>query len=175
MTVEFLIDGDTFEPIILPYAKDLEALGIKATVRDVDGCAVQAARRQARLRHHRRQFRPVELARQRAARFLGFGRRRQRRQPQYGRHQEPGRRQAHRQDRIRERSRRAGRRDASARSRAAVELSTSFRIGTIPTTASPIGTFSAGPAKLPSQTSAPMQVWWIDPAKQKAVEAAKAK
>jgi microcin C transport system substrate-binding protein len=31
------------------------------------------------------------------------------------------------------------------------------------------------PDKLPSQTSAVGQVWWIDPAKQQAVEAAKAK
>jgi microcin C transport system substrate-binding protein len=31
------------------------------------------------------------------------------------------------------------------------------------------------PTKLPSQTSAPVQVWWIDPAKVKAIEAAKAK
>ncbi|MBS0239453.1 MAG: ABC transporter substrate-binding protein [Proteobacteria bacterium] len=36
MTVEFLINGDTFERIILPYAQDLAALGIKATVRNVD-------------------------------------------------------------------------------------------------------------------------------------------
>lgn len=36
MTVEFLINGDTFERIILPYVKDLSALGIKATVRNVD-------------------------------------------------------------------------------------------------------------------------------------------
>jgi microcin C transport system substrate-binding protein len=36
MTVEFLINGDTFERIILPYTQDLQALGIKATVRNVD-------------------------------------------------------------------------------------------------------------------------------------------
>jgi microcin C transport system substrate-binding protein len=36
MTVEFLINGDTFERIILPYVQNLEALGIKATVRNVD-------------------------------------------------------------------------------------------------------------------------------------------
>lgn len=36
MTVEFLINGDTFERIILPYAQGLAALGIKATVRNVD-------------------------------------------------------------------------------------------------------------------------------------------
>ena len=37
MTAEFLIDGDTFERIILPYVKDLEAVGIAASVRNVDG------------------------------------------------------------------------------------------------------------------------------------------
>ncbi|WP_082072998.1 extracellular solute-binding protein [Hyphomicrobium sp. 99] len=36
MTVEFLINGDTFERIILPYVQGLGALGIKATVRAVD-------------------------------------------------------------------------------------------------------------------------------------------
>ncbi|WP_423415360.1 extracellular solute-binding protein [Hyphomicrobium sp. B1] len=36
MTVEFLINGDTFERIILPYVQNLEAMGIKATVRNVD-------------------------------------------------------------------------------------------------------------------------------------------
>ncbi|MFN0218545.1 MAG: extracellular solute-binding protein [Hyphomicrobium sp.] len=34
--VEFLIDSDTFQRIILPYLKDLEVFGIKATVRVVD-------------------------------------------------------------------------------------------------------------------------------------------
>ncbi|MBA2126655.1 hypothetical protein DLM45_10540 [Hyphomicrobium methylovorum] len=36
MTVEFLLDGDTFERIVMPYIKGLEALGIKASVRVVD-------------------------------------------------------------------------------------------------------------------------------------------
>lgn len=36
MKVEFLLVGDTFEPILLPYAKDLQAMGINATVREVD-------------------------------------------------------------------------------------------------------------------------------------------
>ncbi|MBS0232647.1 MAG: ABC transporter substrate-binding protein [Proteobacteria bacterium] len=36
MTVEFLINGDTFERIILPYVQNLEAMGIRATVRNVD-------------------------------------------------------------------------------------------------------------------------------------------
>lgn len=36
MTVEFLLDGDTFERIVMPYIKNLESLGIQATVRVVD-------------------------------------------------------------------------------------------------------------------------------------------
>lgn len=36
LIAEFLIDSDTFQRIILPYIKDLETLGIKATVRVVD-------------------------------------------------------------------------------------------------------------------------------------------
>ncbi|MGQ0457162.1 MAG: extracellular solute-binding protein [Hyphomicrobium sp.] len=36
MVVEFLIDSDTFQRIILPYVKDLEVFGIKASVRVVD-------------------------------------------------------------------------------------------------------------------------------------------
>ena len=34
--VEILIDGDTFQSVILPYIKDLETLGVKASVRVVD-------------------------------------------------------------------------------------------------------------------------------------------
>lgn len=41
MTVEFLINGDTFERIILPYVQNLAALGIKATVRNVDDAQYQ--------------------------------------------------------------------------------------------------------------------------------------
>jgi microcin C transport system substrate-binding protein len=36
MTVEFLLDAPTFERIVLPYIKNLERLGIKGTVRQVD-------------------------------------------------------------------------------------------------------------------------------------------
>ncbi|MGL4397718.1 MAG: extracellular solute-binding protein [Hyphomicrobium sp.] len=36
MTAEFLIDSDTFQRIILPYCKELEVFGIKASVRAVD-------------------------------------------------------------------------------------------------------------------------------------------
>lgn len=36
MIAEFLIDNDVFQRIILPYVKDLEAMGIKASVRVVD-------------------------------------------------------------------------------------------------------------------------------------------
>jgi microcin C transport system substrate-binding protein len=41
MVVEFLIDSPTFERIILPYAKGLERLGIKANVRAVDDAQYQ--------------------------------------------------------------------------------------------------------------------------------------
>ncbi|MFT3733389.1 MAG: extracellular solute-binding protein [Hyphomicrobium sp.] len=41
MTVEFLINGDTYERIILPYVQNLEALGVKATVRNVDDAQYQ--------------------------------------------------------------------------------------------------------------------------------------
>jgi microcin C transport system substrate-binding protein len=41
MLVEFLINDDTFERIILPYVQNLEALGIKATVRTVDDAQYQ--------------------------------------------------------------------------------------------------------------------------------------
>ena len=110
-----------FERIMLPYVQNLEA-GHQGERPKRRQCAVQAARGQPRLRHHRRQLRPVEIPRQRAARFLGLGRRRRDRQPQHRRHQEPRRRQADRQDRLLEGSRRARRRNARPRSRAAVEL-----------------------------------------------------
>jgi microcin C transport system substrate-binding protein len=41
LTVEFLINGDTFERIILPYVQNLASLGIKATVRNVDDAQYQ--------------------------------------------------------------------------------------------------------------------------------------
>ena len=69
-----------FERIVLPYVQDLQKLGIKASAAHRRQRAIQAPRGRARLRHHRRQLRPVEIARQRAARLLGLGRRRPRRQ-----------------------------------------------------------------------------------------------
>ena len=84
--------------------------------------AVQAPRGRARLRHHHRQLRPIGIARERAARFLGLGCRRSQRLAQHRRHQEPGGRQADRQGRIRQGSRGAAGGNARARSRAAVEL-----------------------------------------------------
>jgi microcin C transport system substrate-binding protein len=36
MTAEFLINGDTFQNIILPYLQNLKALGINASIRVVD-------------------------------------------------------------------------------------------------------------------------------------------
>lgn len=47
--LEFLLDSDTFQRIVLPYIKDLESVGIKATARVVDAA-------QYKLREDKRDF-----------------------------------------------------------------------------------------------------------------------
>ena len=121
MRVEFLLNSPLFERIVQPYLRNLERLGIKGTIRMVELGAIYQAAERVRLRHRGREFRPVRLARQRAARFLGIGVGRPGGQHQPDRRQEPGDRQADRPRHLRQGPRRAGRRHARARPRAAVE------------------------------------------------------
>ena len=121
LTAEFLLVQPDFERIVLPYKTALEKLGIKANVRIVDTSQYQRRHDTFDFDIIVATFPPVAVARQRAARLLGLGGGRQGRQPQRHRHQEPGHRQADRQDHPRQGPRRAGGRHARARSRAAVE------------------------------------------------------
>ena len=116
--------------------------------------AVRAARDALRLRHHRRQFRAVDVARQRAARLLGLDRRRPGRQPQHHRHQEPGHRQA---DRARSCSPRIATSWWPRRARSTAcccGTTTSCRSGTIPYERIATWDIFGRPEKLPSQTAA---------------------
>ena len=121
LTVEFLLVSPLFERIVQPYIGNLERLGIKASLRMVDSAQYTRRRRRLRLRHRGRQFRPVGVPRQRAARLLGLRGGRPRGQPQSDRHQGPGHRQAGRPRDLRQEPRGAGRRHQRARPRALVE------------------------------------------------------
>ena len=121
MTVEFLLVSPLFERIVQPYIANLDKLGIKSTMRMVELGAIYAAAQRVRLRHRGRQFCPVGFAGQRAARLLGIGGGRPRRQPEPDRRQEPVYRQAHRPCDFRQGPGGARGRHARARPRAAME------------------------------------------------------
>jgi microcin C transport system substrate-binding protein len=174
MSVEFLLDGDTFEQIILPYAQDLQALGIKATVRAVDGA-------QYKQREDKRDFDVIVDS--------------------FAQSNSPGNEQrdfwgsaAADKDGTRNT---AGIKNPAvdklvddivfAKDRSELVAATHaldrvllWNYYVVPHWYYPYERVAywdifGRPAKLPSQTSAPTQVWWIDPAKQKTIEAAKAK
>ena len=122
LTAEFLLDSPDFERIVLPYVQNLQKLGIKASVRMVD--SAQYKRREDGHDYDIivDTFAPVELARQRAARFLGLSRGR----PDGSRNTAGIKNPAI--DKLIDKivfstgPRRSRRRDARTRSRAAVEL-----------------------------------------------------
>jgi microcin C transport system substrate-binding protein len=174
MTAEFLISGDTFERIILPYAKDLEALGIKATVRAVDGA-------QYKQREDNRDFDIIIDT--------------------FSQSNSPGNEQrdfwgSAAADKNGSRNT-AGIKNPAvdklvdkivfAKDRAELVAATHaldrvllWNFYVVPHWYYPYERLAywdifGRPDKLPSQTSAPMQVWWIDPAKKTVVEAAKMK
>ena len=121
LTAEFLLVQPDFERIVLPYKTAWRSWASSPRCALSTPPSISAAHDTLRLRHHRRKLPPVAFARQRAARFLGLGSRRQGRQPQRHRHQESGRSTSCRQDHLRQGSRGAGGRDARSRPRAAVE------------------------------------------------------
>ena len=98
LTAEFLLAQPDFERIVLPYIEDLERLGVKASVRTVDTSQYQRRTDTFDFDIIVAILPAVAVARQRAARLLGLGSRRQGRQPQRDRHQESGDRQARRPD-----------------------------------------------------------------------------
>ena len=89
---EILLDNPQFERIALPFADNLKRMGITARVRTVD--TAQYERRMETFDYDMTivLFPEVAIARQRAARILGFASRRRARQPQCSRDQEQSRR-----------------------------------------------------------------------------------
>ena len=174
MTAEFLIDGDTFQRIILPYIKDLEVLGIKANVRVVDSS-------QYKLREDKRDF---DIIIDNFAQSLSPGNE----QRQYW-----GTASA---DKDASRNT-AGIKNPAveklidkvvfAKDRAELVAATKaldrvllWNFYVVPHWHYPYERLAywdmfGRPEHLPSQTSASMQVWWIDPAKAKTVDSARAK
>jgi microcin C transport system substrate-binding protein len=90
LEVEFLLVSPQFERIVLPYAQQLERLGIRPLVRTIDSAQYERRIQTFDFRHRGDELGPVAVARQRAARFLGLGSRRPARQPQSRRHKGPG-------------------------------------------------------------------------------------
>ena len=164
LTAEFLLSQPDFERVVLPYVKELEKLGIKAA------CAPSTRQQYQRRRDTFdfdiivQTFRAVAVSRQRAARLLGLRRRRQGRQPQRHRHQEPGDRQADRQDHPGQGSARSRRRHAGAGPGAAVGTTTSCRSGTRPSSAWPCGTCTGGRTSCRRADPSFLRVWWWDDA-----------
>jgi microcin C transport system substrate-binding protein len=174
MSVEFLIDGDTFEQIILPYAQDLQALGIKATVRTVDGA-------QYKQREDKRDFDIIV--------------------DNFAQSNSPGNEQREfwgsaaadkdgsrntigiknpAVDKLIDDIVFAKDRPELVAATHALDRVLLWNYYVVPHWYYPYERVAywdifGRPAKLPSQTSAPTQVWWMDPAKEKAIEAAKAK
>jgi microcin C transport system substrate-binding protein len=174
MTVEFLLAGDTFDQIVLSYAKNLEAMGIKVTVREVEDA-------QYKQREDSRNFDIIVDT--------------------FAQSNSPGNEQREfwgsaAADKDGSRNT-AGIKNPAvdkliddivfAKDRADLVAATHaldrvllWNWYVVPQWYYPYERVAywdifGRPAKLPSQTSAPMQVWWMDPAKEKAVQAARAK
>jgi microcin C transport system substrate-binding protein len=174
LVAEFLIDGDTFERIILPYVKDLQTLGVKASVRVVDSS-------QYKQREDNRDFDVII--------------------DNFAQSESPGNEQ--RQFWGETAADKPGSRNTAgiknpaieklidrvvfAKDRAELVAATKaldrvllWNFFVVPHWHYPFERLAywdiyGRPQKLPSQTSAPMQVWWIDEAKAKAIAAARNK
>ena len=147
-----------------PSRRRWSGSGVKASRAHRRHLAVSAPPRHLRLRHHRRKLPPVAFARQRAARFLGLGRRRQGRQPQRHRHQEPGDRQARSTGSSWPRIARSWwpRRERSTA--CCCGTTTSFRSGTCRSSAWRGGTCSGVRPSCRRARPSFLRVWWYDDA-----------
>ena len=173
MTVEFLIDGDTFERIILPYTKDLESLGIKATVRTVDGA-------QYKQREDKRDF---DIIIDNFAQSVSPGNEQREFWGSAAADKDGSRNTAGIKnpaiDKLIDKIVFAKDRADLVAATRALDRVLLWNYYVVPHWYYPYERLAywdifGRPDKLPSQTSTPTQVWWIDPAKAKAVEAAKA-
>lgn len=174
MTAEFLIDSDTFQRIILPYVKDLETLGIKASVRVVDSAQykqredkrdfdviVDNFAQSVSPGNEQRQFWGSESADKDASRnTIGV------KNPAI--------------DKLIDKVVFAKDRAELVAATKALDRVLLWNFYVVPHWHYPYERLAywdmfGRPSILPSQTSAPMQVWWIDAGKAKAVDAGKAK
>lgn len=172
MTVEFLIDSDTFQRIVLPYAKNLETLGIKASVRVVDAA-------QYKQREDKRDF---DIIVDTFAQSVSPGNE----QRQFwgsasadvdGSRNTAGIKNAA-IDKIIDKIVFAKDREELVAATKALDRVLLWNFYVVPHWHYPYERLAwwdkfGRPAKLPSQTSAPMQVWWMDPDKQAALAAGK--
>lgn len=172
--VEFLIEGETFQRIILPYIRDLESVGIKATVRAVDTA-------QYKQREDKRDF---DIIIDNFAQSLSPGNE----QRQFW-GSEAADKDASRNtigiknpaiDKLIDKVIMAKDRVELVASTRALDRVLCWNHYVVPHWHYPFERLAwwdkfGRPEKLPSQTSAMMQIWWYDTEKAKAVEAAQAK
>jgi microcin C transport system substrate-binding protein len=174
MNAEFLIDGDTFEQIILPYVQNLKALGINASVRTVDDA-------QYKQRVDNRDF---DIIVDNFAQSNSPGNE-QRDFWGSAAADKPGSRNTigiknPAIDKLVDKIVFAKDREDLVAATHALDRVLLWNFYVVPHWYYPYERVAywdifGRPKTLPSQTSAMMQVWWIDPEKQKAIEAAKAK
>jgi microcin C transport system substrate-binding protein len=174
LTAEFLIDGDTFDRIILPYVKDLEVLGIKASVRVVDSS-------QYKQREDRRDF---DIIVDNFAQSVSPGNEQRQFWGSPAADKDASRNTAGIKnpaiDKLIDKVVFAKDRADLVAATRALDRVLLWNFYVVPHWHYPFERLATWdmfgrPEHLPSQTSAPLQVWWIDPAKAKAIEAVRAK
>ena len=174
MTAEFLIDGDVFQRIILPYIKDLEAIGIKASLRVVDSA-------QYKLREDKRDF---DIIVDTFAQSLSPGNEQRMMWGAAAADKDASRNTAGIKnpaiDRIVDHVVFAKDRAELVAATRALDRILLWNFYVVPMWHYPYERLAywdmfGRPAKLPSQTSAPMQVWWADADKRKTVDAGRMK
>ena len=174
MTVEFLLAGDTFDQIVLSYAKNLEAMGIKVTVREVEDAQYK----------QRQDSRNFDIIVDTFAQSNSPGNEQREFWGSAAADKEGSRNTAGIKnpavDKLIDDIVFAKDRADLVAATHALDRVLLWNWYVVPQWYYPYERVAywnifGRPAKLPSQTSAPMQVWWMDPAKEKAVQAARAK
>jgi microcin C transport system substrate-binding protein len=174
MSVEFLLDGDTFEQIVLPYAQDLQALGIRTTVRTVDSAQYKQREDQRDFDIIIDSFAQSNSPGNEQREFWGSAAADKNGSRNTAGIKNPA------IDTLVDKVVFAKDRPELVAATHALDRVLLWNYYVVPHWYYPYERLAywdifGRPTKLPSQTSAPVQVWWIDPAKVKAIEAAKAK
>ena len=171
---EFLIDNDTFQRIILPYIKDLEVFGIKASVRVVDSS-------QYKQREDKRDF---DIIVDNFAQSLSPGNEQRQFWGSAAADKDASRNTAGIKspavDKLIDKIVFAKDRAELVAATKALDRVLLWNFYVVPHWHYPYERLATWdmfgrPAQLPSQTSAPMQVWWMDAAKGRIVDASRAK